>query len=182
MFNGVKPIYEPVRNDDTGPPEQELRTKYAAMSTALRNDFKISSAFANLLNEIIAPFAENRWELVVSLNGARSYFAREGKSITNFGVVLLRTFQVHYADHVQHDLELLIWGQTLPPKIIRIEAKNLRSSRWIDDLGPMYYCESRETKNLKRLIQAMAQYAPVSDEYMYSGWDTDRGNTYIMDG
>lgn len=182
MSNGVKHIFEPVRSESTGPPEQTLCAKYAAMSTALRNDFKIQPAFVNVLNETLATFTEGEWELVVSMNSAKCYFAREGKSITNFGVVLLRNIQIHYTDHVQHDVELLIWGQLLSPKVIRIEAKTLRSSGWIDDLGPMYFCEPRETKNLKRLIQAMAQYAPVSDEYMYSGWDTEGGNTYIMGG
>ena len=182
MSDGAKLLFEPIRNNDTGPPEHDLRTEYAAMSVALQNDFKIQPAFVNVLNETLATFAEGEWELVVSMNSAKCYFAREGKPITNFGIVLLRNIQIHYTDHVQHDVEMLIWGQLLSPKVIRMEAKNLSSSRWIDDLGPMYFCEPRGTKHLKRLIQAMAQYAPVSDEYMYSGWDPDGGNTYIMDG
>ena len=182
MSNGVKRIFEPVRSESTGPPEQELRTKYAEMSTALRNDFKIQSAFANVLNEILKPFAESKGELVVSMNGSKCYFEREGKPITNFGVILLSSIQVHYVDHIQHDLELLIWGELLPPRIICIEAKNLRSSGWIDDLGPKYLCETWGIKSLKTLIQAMAQYAPVRDEYMYSGWDAEGGDTYIMGG
>ena len=119
---------------------------------------------------------------MVSANSAKSYFAYEGRPITNFGVVLLSSIQVHYIDHVQHDLELLIWGKLLPLKSIRIEAKNLRSSGWIDALEPKYFCETWGAKRLKALIQAMAQYAPVRDEYMYSGWDTEGGNTYIMGG
>lgn len=111
-----------------------------------------------------------------------SYFARDGNPFTNFGVVLLGTIQVHSLDHIQYDLELLIWGLHLPPKIIRLEAKKLRSSTWIDDLGPKYICEKCGTENLKVLIQAMAQYAPVKDEYAYSGWVTDGNDTYILSG
>ena len=182
MSDGAKLLYKPIRSNDTGPPEQELRTKYAAMSTASRNDFKIQPAFVKVLNEILTPFSDSKGELIVSANSAECYFAYEGRPITNFGVVLLSTIQVHYTDHIQHDLELLIWGQLLPPKIIRIEAKNLRSSKWIDDLGPKYFCETWGIKSLKTLIQAMAQYAPVRDEYMYSGWEAEGGNTYIMGG
>ena len=182
MSDGAKLLFDAIHSNNTGPPEHNLRTEYAAMSVASQNNLKIQSAFVKVLNEILAPFAESKGELVVSLNSAKCYFARDGKPITNFGVVLLSTIQVHYTDHIQHDLELLIWGQLLPPKIIRIEAKNLRSSGWVDDLGPKYFCEPRGIMNLKALLQAMAQYAPVRDEYMYSGWDAEGGGTYIMGG
>lgn len=182
MSDGAKLLFDSIRSNDTGPPEYNLRTEYAAMSVTSRNNLKIQTAFVKVLNEILAPFAESKGELVVSLNSANCYFALEGIPITNFGVVLLSTIQVHYTDHIRHDLELLIWGKLLPPRVIRIEAKSLRSSGWVDGLGPKYFCETRGIKSIKALIQAMAQYAPVKDEYMYSGWDAESGNAYIMGG
>ncbi len=186
MSDGVRGIFEPIRYKGKDPPKEDPDARYKDMSDDLRNNIHsispIISRFSDFLRKVLISFVEDKGELVIVVNGHGAHFEREGKPFTNFGVVLLGTIQVHDIGHIRHDLELLIWGQRLPPKIIRIEAKNLRSSAWIDDLGPKYICEKWGTENLKVLVQAMAQYAPVKDEYSYSGWVTDDRNVYIMSG
>lgn len=182
MPDGVKELLEPYIPSRKDSEEQDLGTRYKKMAAALRINLKPQSCPLKAVSKALAPFVENNGELVVVRNGESSYFERNGTPFTNFGIILLGTIHVHYADHSQHDLELLIWGQHLPPEIVRLDAKRLRSSGWIDDLGPKYIYAQWGIRNLKILIQAMAQYAPVSDEYMYSGWTTDGGDTYIMSG
>lgn len=184
MSDGIKTVYNPIRGSGAGPPKPDLRTQYSEGCDAFRAnplDPKNILPFSEVLRRILAPYAETNGELVLNVNGSNSRFEIGGKPFTNFAAVLLTVIRSHFTDHVRHDLELLIWGQHLPPKIIRIEAKRLRSSAWLDELGPQYICE-RGNRNIQILLQAMSQYAPVTDEYLYNGWDIDGRNAYIMYG
>lgn len=181
---GVRITFNPIHSSRTGPPKSELHTQYnevvAAVRAAPLNSQNVLQ-FSKPLHEVLAPYAKNHGELVMSVDGSNSYFAIGGKPFTNFAVVVLSVVRRQFTDHVQHDLELFIWGKHLPRKIIRIEAKKLRSSAWLDELGPQYICE-HGTKDIQIFLQAMSQYAPVTDEYLYNGWAIDSRNAYIMDG
>lgn len=79
-------------------------------------------------------------------------------------------------------MELLILGQDIPSRIVRLESSELGSSRWIESLGPNYLYEKWGVEKLQTLIKAMSKYAPTRDEYQYSGWDAEDGKAYILDG
>lgn len=183
MSDGVKTTFKQIHSN-TGSPKPDLRSQYEEISTALHvNPLNPQSILllSEILCHMLAPYAETNGELFLNVNGSNSYFALEGRPFTNFAVVLLAVIRNHLTDHIQHELELLIWGQHLPPKIIRVEAKKLRSSAWLDELGPQYICE-RGIGNIRILLQAMSQYAPVIDKYLYNGWAIDGKSTYIMNG
>lgn len=173
-----------IRMPSAGPPEPDLRAQYREGTAVLRTDplnFQNLLPLSKVLHRILAPYIEVHGELVVNVNGPASHFEMAGKPTTNFAAVLLAVIQKHFTDRIQHDFELLIWGQHLPPKIIRVEAKRLRSSAWLDELGPQYICEFG-IKNIQILLQAMSQYAPVAEEYLYNGWIIDGRNIYILNG
>lgn len=173
-----------IRMPSAGPPEPDLRAQYSEGAAALRanpcNPQNILP-LSKVLRQALAPYAEVHGELVVNVNSPASHFEMAGKPTTNFAAVLLAVIQKHFTDHMQYDFELLIWGQHLPPKIIRIEAKRLRSSAWLDELGQQYICESG-IRNIQILLQVMSQYAPVTDEFLYNGWIIDGRSIYVMNG
>ena len=184
MSDEVKTFLSPVRNPNTRSAKLDIRTQYSEGVAALRADPRNAQSMlplSEVLCRVLSPYAEAHGELVVNVNGPASHFEMAGKQTTNFAAVLLAVIQKHFTDHTQHDFELLIWGQHLPPKIIRMEAKRLRSSVWLDELGPQYICESG-IKNIQILLQAMSQYAPVTEEFLYSGWVIDGRNIYVMNG
>ena len=184
MPDGVKNTLTPIHAPGAGPPKPDPCTQYSERSAAMRAnplDSQNIRLFSELLRKILAPYAESHGDLVLNANSLNSYFEIEGRPITNFAAVLLTVIRIQFTDHVQHDFELLIWGRHLTPKIIRVEAKRLGSGAWLDELGPQYICE-RGIKNIQILLQAMSQYAPVKNEYQYSGWAIDGSNIYIMSG
>lgn len=184
MPDGLKSTFTPIRAPGAGPLKPDLCTQYSECSAAMRAnplDFQNMLPTSKLLRQILAPYAELHGELVVNMNGSNSYFEIEGKPFTNFATVLLTVIRIHFTDHIRHDFELLIWGQHLPPKIIRVETKRFRSNTWLDELGPQYICE-HGIRNIQILLQAMSQYAPAKDEYQYSGWVIGGSSIYIMSG
>lgn len=184
MSDGAKAVFTPVHRSGTGPPVPDLRAQYSDLSAAIRTgplDPQKMSLLSELLGLILAPYAQDHGELVLNVNGSKSRFEIEGRPFTNFAAVLLSVIRNQFVDHTQHILELLIWGQHLPPKIIRVDSKRLGSGAWLDDLGPQYIYE-HGLKHIQILLQAMSQYAPVKDEYHYSGWIADGSSNYIMNG
>lgn len=161
--------------------EQDIRSEYRAAAEKLSDGLPIPSQFLALLRTTLTKYSADNGELVVSTNSDRAYFELEGKAFTNFCAILLAVIQVHFPDRTRHDVELAVWGKDLPFRVIRLEASALRSSRWINDLGPQYICE-RGSKNIQILLQAMSLYAPVRDEYLYNGWDIEGQNIYIWNG
>lgn len=182
MADTVKELFTSYHNPNKSPPKEDLNFRYCEVAKHIRPNSPVPAEFWNLLRTILAQHAKDRGELVVAVNGTKAHFEKEGKAFTNFGIILLSVIQVHFLDHIRYDLELLVWGQSLPSKVIRLEAKKLHSGAWIDDLGPKYIYEKWGIGNLKILIQAMAQCAPVKDEYRYSGWAIDDNSIYIMNG
>lgn len=177
----MHPMYKKNRNRD-GPSKTDMRSEYNKMAMSLRNDPQSIRDFRWLFSEILRPLAESKGELVILDDGAEIYFAYEGKQFSNFGVIPLVVIEEHFADQVRHFVELLILGQGVESKTIQVEARNIGSSQWIEDLGVWYMYEKWGLERLNALVRMMAKYAPVKNEYQYSGWALDGGGFYIMNG
>lgn len=102
--------------------------------------------------------------------------------ITNFGAIPLKTIIHHARGQSQYSIVLLILGQDTAPKIICLESQKLNSGHWIDEMGFEYSYTKGKEKHLKKLIRALARFAPMKEIYEYSGWAHDDKNTYIFDG
>lgn len=163
------------------PPETDWRLAYREMVLMLRQNPRAITQFKRLLHDILEPLAEAKGELLVLDNGSRVLFANQGVPFTDFGAIPLAVILVHFIERVQYYVELLILSKDAQPKTIRLEAKKLSSNQWIEDLGVGYIYEKWGIWRLKTLIQSMAKYAPVKDEYMYSGWMPGE-NFYIKNG
>jgi len=110
-------------------------------------------------------------------------FAYKGKSVTDFGVAVLGVKHLHGIDQMQHELELVVWNQDDPPKTVVVNSLVLGSSRWVEQLGVQYIYDAKNAMAvIKKSIKLMSKYAPVVDEYSYSGWALDKKNTYILEG
>lgn len=133
--------------------------------------------FASIFNQLAGKYGE----LVIENGGKNAYFAREGISFTDFGVVVLSVVHQHSVAKVKHFVELLILGGTVEPKVISVETSLLQTGQWIEDLGPGYIYERKELWSLKALIQTMAKYAPEGNQYQYTGWIVG-GNIYSFAG
>ena len=130
-----------------------------------------------IINQLVGKYGE----LVIENGGKNACFVREGKSITDFGVVVLSVVHQHSVEKVKHFVELLILGGTVEPKVILVEASSLQTGQWIEDLGPRYIYNRKELWSLKALIQTMAKYAPEDNQYQYTGWIVG-GNIYSFAG
>lgn len=162
-------------------PKSDLRSKYGAMVSELRRNPRAIIRFQGLLCDLLEPLAETKGELIISKKG-EIFFAFQGDPFTDFGAILLKVVQVHYLDRIQYFVELLILSNSSPPQTITLESKRLGSSQWIEELGVGYLYESWGLGLLKALLKTMSKYAPVEDEYQFSGWMPDRDNCYIMEG
>ena len=179
--NDMRPLRSERKNRD-GPPKIDLHSEYYKMTMDLPGNPQSIRDFIWLFSEILRPLAESKGELVILDDGAEICFAYEGKPFSNFGAIPLAVIEEHFVDQVRHFVELLILGQGVESKTIRVEARNIGSSQWIEDLGVWYMYEKWGLERLNALVRTMAQYAPVKDEYRYSGWDLDGGGFYIMNG
>ena len=179
--NAYIPIHRDTGNRD-GPTNLDLRAEYHKMTMSLRHNPRSAENFKELLNEILKPLVKSTGELLIQNGGEKIYFAYEGTPFTDFGVILLEVIQVHYVGCVQHYVELLVMSQDTKAKIIRVESKNIESGRWIEELGVIYIYDKRKLGRLNALIRTMAKFAPLKNEYQYSGWVLEEGNFYILDG
>lgn len=178
-MNEVKSIYQNQSIVGKSPP-RDLRHKYAEMVEDVRASPPNIVKHQQLMEVVLVPFSESKGELVITEK--KICFSFNGEDFTNFGVVLLGVIVVHKIDSTEYYVELLVLGQDIPPKITRLRSSALCSNRWIENLGPQYIFERREIERLQNLIKAMSKYAPLSDEYEYSGWEVEKGKTYIMEG
>lgn len=158
-----------------------LCSEYEKMAITLNGTPTAIQYYQGLLKKVLEGYTESKGELVI-LDSNKSYFSYNGKQFTDFGIILLRVIKMHYVDAVQYHMELLILGQDIPSRIVRLESSELGSSRWIESLGPNYLYEKWGVEKLQTLIKAMSKYAPTRDEYQYSGWDVEDGKAYILDG
>lgn len=178
----LSPIRKKFRDRD-GLPQSNPTLNYSEMATDLRVNPRNAVKYRNLFRKIFEPFAETKGELIISGDGTESHFECEGKQFTDFGVVVLGVIQIHHRDgNSESIIELLILSKSPPPKIVQVEARKLGAIQWLDSLGVGYIFERRSIDQLKILILLMTKYAPIQNEYLYSGWMLDGSNTYIMDG
>lgn len=185
MDDSTPKTYSPIRRDTgnrDGPPEIDLRSEYQKMTMSLRRNPRSIVNFKELLSKILEPLAKTKGELLILDDGKKIYFARDGTPFTDFGVILLAVIQVYSIEQVQYFVELLILGQDVEVKTIKIEARRIESSHWIEDLGVCFMYEKKALGRLNALVRMMAKYAPVIEEYQYSGWKPGEGNCYIMGG
>lgn len=135
-----------------------------------------------VINAVLAPFSDDKGELMFDEGGNRIYFSFQGKGFTNFGVIPLEVIIEHSIDKVVHYLELLVLKEGTSAQIIKLQSAELGSSHWIERLGPSFIYEKMGVGRIQTLVKAMSQYAPVRDEYLYTGWNVESGKTYILDG
>lgn len=166
----------------TRSPTSDLRQRYGKAVENLRKSPRNVNCYIEIFCKILKPYAETRGELFVSNDGKEIYFARDGTPLTDFGAIPLNVIHQYSEDGVDDYLELLILGKGIPSKIVKICGKDLGTAQWIDSLGINYIYERQEIWNIKILIQRMVKYAPVKEEFLYSGWAPDGQNFYVKCG
>lgn len=160
----------------------DLRVDYSNVVENIRGTPTRIMCYQGVFCKILRDYAKTHGELLISDDGKEIYFARDGIALTDFGVVPLSVIHQYSEDGADDFLELLLLGKGIPSKIVKVCGKDLGTAQWIDNLGISYIYERQEVWNIKILIQRMAQYAPVKEEYLYSGWAPDNQNFYVMRG
>lgn len=163
-------------------PEPDLRSEYEKSVMEIRDTLQHIRHFQEVVCKILQNLAETYGELLISGDGKIIYFARAGIALTDFAAIPLTVIRQVAENGIEDYVELLILGKEIPPKIIKISAKDLGSAQWIENLGIGYIFKKQEIWNIKVLIQTMAKYAPIREEFLYSGWSIDAGNFYIKQG
>lgn len=164
----------------TRSPKKDFHQKYGKMVEYLRESPRNVNCYIEIFCKILKPYAETRGELLVSDDGKEIYFTRDGTPLTDFGAIPLSVIYRVSEAGKEDWLELLILSKEVEPQIITVRAKNLTNAQWIEDLGVDYIYEKQAVWSIKILIQAMAKYAPVREEFLYSGWALDGRDFYIM--
>lgn len=160
----------------------DLRSEYGKAIENLCDDPRSIKCHRKIFGRILKHYTEMHGELLISDDGKKVYFARDGTSFTNFAAVPLSVVHRFSENGIDDYVELLILSESVPAKIIMISSRNLGSVKWIDDLGINYIYEKHEVWNIRVIIQQMARYAPVREEFLYSGWAADGQNFYVMNG
>lgn len=160
----------------------DIHSKYERAVENLRNMPSKIKCYEQIFCKILSSRAESHGEVLFSSDGTTVYFAREGTPLTNFVAIPLNVIHKYKEEGVEDYVELLILGEKRLSKIVTIHVRDLGSAKWIDDLGINYIYEKREVWNIRVIIQQMARYAPVSEEFLYSGWTPNGDNFYVMDG
>lgn len=159
-----------------------LSREYKQMVCSLLNDPLSIENFKPLLQKILEPLVRNTGELLISKGGREIYFAYQGRTLTDFGAIPLSVWQIHFLDYVRYDVELLVLGQNMQPKVIRLEAKKIGTKQWIEDLGIGYLYEEKGIGRIKNIVKMLSKYAPVKVEYQYCGWIPGKNNSFIFNG
>lgn len=160
--------------------QSDLRSEYGEAVEKIRSAPSSIIYYRKVFSKILKHYAETRGELLVSDDGKEIYFARDGTPLTDFGAIPLSVIH-RFSEAGKEDwLELFILSKEVNPKIIIVRAKDLTNAQWIEDLGVDYIYEKQAVWSIKILIQAMAKYAPVREEFLYSGWALDGRDFYIM--
>lgn len=162
--------------------ETNLRKMYGEMVSILRADPGAIPRHMNLIKEILAPVAETYGELMTTHESGGIHFIRDGMALADFGAIPLAVCKVHSVEQNQNFIEMMICGQETASQIIKVESEELGSNRWIEKLGVGYVYEKKEIWNLRNLIQILAKYAPVKEEFLYNGWVLDGANFYVWNG
>lgn len=116
------------------------------------------------------------------IEGRELSLVSDEKKLTNFGIVVSEVKQIYELDGEQQEVELPIFSHLATPKIVRVNLLDLNSNRWLDKLGVNYMFKRGSAEKIKEMIKTLARFAPVVEEYHYSGWALNKENTYIMGG
>lgn len=164
------------------PLKLDQHSEYRRTIENLRDAPQSINCYKEVFCKILRHYAEIQGELLISDDGKEVCFARDGKPLTDFGAIPLSIIRRFSGDGTQDYVELLILGKNVPPKIITICARELSSAQWIENLGIDYIYAKQEIWTIKILIQGMAKFAPVREEFLYSGWASEGQNFYVMNG
>lgn len=152
-----------------------LKRVYSQMVADVKDEPMSILSYKELFKEV---FEADKEKLVIE--GSNIYFVYDDQTLTNFGAVVLDIIHLHEIERVRYEVQLLILSQHDKPKTVNINSLELRSSRWIEDLGVSYRYEM--VRSIQNAIKIMAQFAPEIKNYTYSGWATDKPDTYIWGG
>lgn len=162
--------------------QPDLRSEYGEAVEKIRSASSSIIYYRKVFSKILKHHSETHGELLISDDGKEIYFARDGTPLTDFGAIPLSVIH-RFSEAGKEDwLELLILGKDIPSKIVKICGKDLGTAQWIDSLGINYIYERQEIWSVRILIQRMAKYAPVKEEFLYSGWAPDGQNFYVKCG
>jgi hypothetical protein len=152
-----------------------LKSDYARMVEKAK--IEPSSVFSQqeLFHTVFGVENEN-----LSIGDREIHFTYKKQCLTNFGAIVLGVKNLHEIERVRHEVEMLILSEHDEPRIINKNSLELRSYSWIEALGVSYRYE--KTGSIQNAIKIMAQFAPVTKVYTYSGWAVDKPDTYILGG
>ena len=164
------------QQDSTYLPAIYMKTRYSEMVNTVRNDPTKIESYIEVFDWI---FDSQKEKLII--DGGNIYFASDDyKELANFGAVVLGVENINEINGVQYNVELLIYSQFEKPKIVTLNSLELNSKMWIEKLGVAY--RYVKVKTIQKIIKMMSEFAPKTDIYNYSGWATDKPDTYIIDG
>ena len=164
------------------PDKHNLRMRYKEMIRNLLCNIRSIVLFIDLFRLIFETVAETKGELMIQNKGEKVCFARNGTALTDFGIIVLEVVHKRLVEESQDWVRLFVLGQGNPPKIIQIRSAELGSGRWLENLGAGYIYERQEVWTIRTLIQIMAKYATEKDEFLYSGWISDKNDSYVFCG
>lgn len=170
----------PVRRKKTV--KSDLYSEYGEVVKNLRDSPQIIGCYQEVFYTILESYAASHGTLMISGNGKQIYFVRNGTPLTNFAAIPLKVVHQIWEKETEDYIELLILGEGVPTKTATVRSRDLGSARWIDDLGVNYIYEKLEIWNIRIIIQRMARYAPIHEEFLYSGWAPGGDNFYILVG
>ena len=154
---------------------------YLDMAQAILAKPNCAREYSAALQELLEPLAETTGELSYEPTKGL-YFSYHGKAVTDFGVILLYTIQIHYEDRIEYEFFLLVLSNQMPARKVRIKTSEVGSRKWLDDLGPQYIYENGALGRLETIVKYMSKFAPIENEYHYNGWAMDKADYYIWDG
>lgn len=143
------------------------------------DDIKVSPSNITQHTELMQEIFGASKEKLVFDNGDL-FFAHEDERLTNFGAIVLGVEHQHEIEAVHYEVELFVFSQHEDPKIAKVDSLELKSSTWIEKLGVPY--RYNDIFSIRNAIKRMTEFAPVTRVYNYSGWATDKPDTYILDG
>lgn len=162
--------------------QSNLHVDYGKAVENIRGIPTMINYYQDVFSKTLRDYTETHGELLISDDGKKVYFARDGTPLTDFGAIPLSVIHQYSEEGVDDYLELLILSKGIPSKIVKVCGKDLGTAEWIDNLGINYIYERQEIWSIKILIQKMAKYAPAKEEFLYSGWAPDNQNFYVMRG
>lgn len=168
MAEGI--IIEPTRKH-----EEVLREQYLSMLSEIKKSPHKITRYKGLLEKILGVS-----EVEFVIDESEIGFVFNEKNLTNFGVVVSEVKKLNELESEEYEIELLILSAFAKLKIVKVKLCDLSSNRWLDKLGVDYIFKRGSAENLKDTIKRMARFAPMIEEFHYSGWALTKKNLYIL--